>query len=141
MEEVRNEETKATKAEKAYTLKKLSAANLFTFSTIMNKIGFSEFKACFQSKEIQQAISESKTESGINIESVGVAVIMDVASIILKNLEKCKDNIYQLLSDLSGMKKREIEALDMNVFIEMIIDVFQKEEFKDFFKVASKLFK
>lgn len=140
MEEVRNE-AKATKEEKAYTLKKLSAANLFTFSTILNKIGFSELKACFQSKEIQQAISESKTESGINIESVGVAVIMDVASIVLKNLEKCKDNIYQLLSDLSGMKKREIEALDMNVFIEMIIDVFQKEEFKDFFKVASKLFK
>lgn len=48
--------------------------------------------------------------------------------------------IYQLLSGLSGMNKKEIAALPMNVFLSMIIDVIKKEEFKDFFQDVVGLF-
>ena len=71
----------------------------------------------------------------------GVSVVMEVVSIIMKNLPSCKNEIYTFLSGLSGMTVKEIGNLDMVTFTEMIVAVVQKQEFKDFFKVVSKLFK
>lgn len=39
------------------------------------------------------------------------------------------------------MSVKDLEALDMVTFFEMIVDVFKKDEFKDFIGVVSKLFK
>lgn len=72
---------------------------------------------------------------------LGVSVVMEVVSIIMKNLPSCKNEIYTFLSGLSGMTVKEIGNLDMVTFTEMIVAVVQKQEFKDFFKVVSKLFK
>lgn len=139
MEETTMKETELTEAiEKPYTLKKLCADNVFAFCTILNRIGFKELKGCFQNEEIKAIMAEKDDNK---IEKVGLSVMMDIASIVLSNLDNCKENIYKILSDLSGMKKDEIASLDMDVFINMIIDVFKKEEFKDFFKAVSKLLK
>ena len=35
------------------------------------------------------------------------------------------------------MSVEEVQHLDIDVFMEMILDFIMKEEFKDFFKVAS----
>ena len=128
--------------EKPYTLKKLCADNIFTFATILNKVGFKEIKSCINSDSIAAIIkAEKNKEESVDVEKIGMSIMMDIVSIVITNLESCKDSIYKLLADLSGMKTSEIATLDMNVFIEMIIDVFQKEEFKDFFKVVSKFLK
>ena len=126
---------------KPYTLKKLSAEHIFIFTTILTKVGFKEIKNCFNTEDIQVMLQAENEGNTGNMEKVGLAVAMDIAGVVIANLANCKDNIYQLLSDLSGMTKDEIASLDMNVFVSMIIDVFQKEEFKDFFKVVSKLLK
>jgi hypothetical protein len=75
------------------------------------------------------------------LNAVGLSVAVDMAGVILSNVHKCKDDIYQLLAQLSGMQKKDIAALPMQVFIEMIIAVVRKDEFKDFFKGVTKLFK
>ena len=126
---------------KPYTLKKLSAEHIFIFTTILTKVGFKEIKNCFNTEDIQVMLQAENEGNTGNMEKVGLAVAMDIAGVVIANLANCKDSIYQLLSDLSGMTKDEIASLDMNVFVSMIIDVFQKEEFKDFFKVVSKLLK
>ena len=41
----------------------------------------------------------------------------------------------------TSMDKKEIESLPMVTFAEMVIDVFRKQEFMDFFKLVSTLFK
>lgn len=130
-------EANIEEGKKAYTLGKLGGKHLFTFTTILKKIGFKELKECFESDEIASLISEKN----VNIEKVGINVMMNVAVIVISNLENCESDIYKLLSDLSGMSKKELSELDMNIFIEMIMDVFRKEEFKGFFKAASRLFK
>ena len=141
MEKTAIEKTELTDViEKPYTLKKLSAGNIFTFTTILNKIGFKEIKSCFESVNVNDLLDKDESNEA-KIERIGLSVMIDVAGVVISNLANCKESIYQLLSDLSGMKKEEINALDMNIFVEMIIDVFQKEEFKDFFKVVSKLLK
>jgi hypothetical protein len=127
--------------EKPYTLKKLGSENLFTFCTILSKIGFKEIKQIIEPEKIKALVANETEGNEINIEKVGFDIAIDIATIIVANMENCKDSIYKSLSDLSGMTKQELAALDIGIFVEMIFDVFHKEEFKDFFKVVSKLFK
>ena len=124
------------KIKKPYTLGKLSSRHIFIFCTILKKIGFKEIKNCINTDDIAAMVDGKE----VNIEKIGLNIVMEIASVIISNMESCKDSIYQLLSDLSGMSKEEIDNLDMDIFINMIIDVFKKDEFKVFFKVASKLF-
>lgn len=130
--------------EKTYTLRGLTAEDVFPMLKIISGIGLKEFKSCFESAELRDAIknmSQGKEEGeAVDATAVGLMVAADIASIIFANLPKCKDDIYQLLSGLSGMKKKEIAELPMNVFLAMIVDVIKKEEFKDFFQDVAGLF-
>lgn len=132
--------------EKTYTLRGLTAEDVFPMLKIISGIGLKEFKGCFENEELRGAIKNmTEKEEGaegaeIDTTALGLMVAADIASIIFANLPKCKDDIYQLLSGLSGMSKKEIAALPMNVFLAMIVEVVKKEEFKDFFKDAAGLF-
>jgi hypothetical protein len=46
-----------------------------------------------------------------------------------------------MLSNTSNLTVNQVKELDFATFAEMVIDFIKKEEFKDFFRVASKLFK
>lgn len=124
---------------KAYGLRKLEAKDVFIMSKILGAIGIDQFKDVIQSDAVKKAVSGKMTDD--LIASVGVTVVLDMANIILNNLSKCEKDIYAFLSSLSGIDKKEIEMLPLVTFTEMIVDVIQKEEFKDFIKVVSKLFK
>lgn len=138
--------------EKTYTLRGLTAEDVFPMLKIISGIGLKEFKSCFDSAELRDAIKnmsqgkkdgkEEGKEEGETVDTtaVGLMVAADIASIIFANLPECKDDIYQLLSGLSGMEKKEIAELPMNVFLAMIVDVIKKEEFKDFFQDVAGLF-
>lgn len=139
MSENVNVEVKA----KPYTLRNLTADDVFPMLQIINKIGFKEFKNCFNSPDVQAVISKSMSGATDKeaLVSIGVAVGIDIASVIIANVERCKSDLYQLLAGLSGMTVAEIGQLPMVTFFEMIVDVFKKDEFKDFFGVVSKLLK
>lgn len=127
---------------KPYTLRSLTADDVFPMFQIINKIGFKEFKNCFNSPDVQSVIT--KAANGGEKEalvSIGVAVGIDIASVIIANVEHCKADLYKLLAGLSGMTVAEIGELPMVTFFEMIVDVVKKDEFKDFFGVVSKLLK
>lgn len=134
--------------EKPYVLRDLKSEDMFPMFKILSKIGFKEFKTCFDNDSIKALIADAKTgdpDAGRSkkdelVASVGISVMIDMAGIVLENIPKCKTEIYVFLSGLSGMTKEEIADLDMVVFAEMIVDVFKKDQFKDFFKVVSKLF-
>lgn len=130
--------------EKVYTLRVLTAEDVFPMFKIISGIGIKEFKGCFDSPDVREAI-KSMTGNGeegkeVDATAIGMTVAVEIASVIFSNIPRCKDDIYALLSGLSGMSKKEISALPMNVFLCMIIDVIKKEEFKDFFQAVSKLF-
>lgn len=127
---------------KAYELRNLTAEDIFPMFRIISKIGVKEFKSCFESDEVMKAIATSGEDGSANITTaVGLTVMMEVVNLLVDHLPDCKNDIYQFLANLSGMQKDEIAALPMMTFIEMIVDVIKKEEFKDFFRVVSKLFK
>lgn len=124
--------------ETTYELRDLCSKDVFTMFNIISKIGVKEFKKCFESDEVKQLIKNGVDD---NLDSIGLTIIMDVSAIVIEHVAYCEKDIYKLLSGLSGMKEDEIAELPMNTFIEMIIDVFKKDEFKDFIQVVSKLFK
>ena len=76
-----------------------------------------------------------------DIISVGVSVALEAADVILGNLPKCEKEIYQLLSQTSNLSVAQVKKLNLAQFTEMVIDFIKKDEFKDFIKVVSRLFK
>ena len=129
---------------KGYELRDLIADDMFPMFQIISKIGIREFKSCFESENVKKLVAEMASGKVSQDElkaTVGVTVAIDLASVILSNLAKCKEDIYQLLSQLSGMSVKEIGKLPMMTFMGMVIDVIKKREFADFFQEVVKLFK
>lgn len=119
-----------------YELRPLCSKDLFPMFKIISKIGIDEFKNCFSSPEVLRMVSTGKADAG----QVGVTVALEIASIVCANLPKAEEDIYSFLSSVSGMKVKEIQELDMVTFLDMIVTLIKKDEFKDFFKGVSKLF-
>ncbi len=125
-------------AGKSYALRELKAADVFIVSKIIGSIGIKEFRASFESDAVKAAM---KNAQNTDVMAVGMTVFLDIADVIFRNIPKCEKDVYAFLASLSGMEIEEVESLPMVTFIEMIIDVIKKEEFKDFMTVVSKLFK
>lgn len=124
---------------KAYALRKLEAKDIAPMASILSKIGIKEVKGCFNPEDIKE-LTDGKTAEDA-VAAVGISVVFDIAGVILGNYEKCQNDIFKFLSSLSGMDIKQVESLSLDTFTEMVIDVVKKEEFKDFMKVVSKLFK
>ena len=135
--------------EKPYTFRTLGAPDVFLMFKIISTIGINEFTACFEKDGILKLIN--KMTCGDNGEDdgeddgiasiVGFSVGLEIANIILGNLPECEKEIFQILSQTSNLTEKQVRALDMLTFFEIVIDFIKKDEFKDFIKVVSKLFK
>ncbi len=121
--------------EKKFELRKIEARDIFLITTIIKKIGLSQFKNL-----ILEFLPKYKNEdTDKNALYLGVGV--DIACLVLENLDKCEQPVYKFLSNVSGLKEEEIATLTPSDFMEMIVEVVKKDEFKDFFQVALRLAK
>lgn len=127
--------------ENPYPLRKLSGKDIFIFSTILNQIGYAELKECFHSAEIKSLIAKLPGASAGAVDEIGLSIMLDISTVVISNLAKAEESIYQLLSGLTGKTKTEIANLDIEVFFAIIVDVFKQDGFRNFFRVVSRLFK
>lgn len=139
---------------KPYTFRKLNSTDLFPMITIISKIGLDELTSVFEGdamKEIINKFMPKKNEQADEQKDeeskkggqvlVGINVTLKIVNKILEHIPTCETEIYTLLANVSGMDIQAVKALDLDVFMEMLIDFVTKEEFKSFFKVASKYIK
>lgn len=168
MTKTQDDQTEMTclQEEKAYTLGPLTAKEIFPMVSIIGKIGIKQIteyltggafekvairlKTLF-SKKAGEEQSDARTEDANQIRQqaepstmewiAGISVVMDVADIVIQHIPECKKEIIQILSNLSGMTPNKVEALRADIFLGMIIDVIKKEEFKNFYRVATKFIK
>ncbi len=130
-----------------YTIRTLNAEDIFPVVNIISKIGISEIKKSFNKAAVHSLIKDVKKEKGINVDNdtltkeVGVSIFFDFAEIVLKNLGKCKEEIFEFLSSVTSISVTELKMISPAEFMEMVIAVFKKDEFKDFMKVVSKFIK
>ena len=124
---------------KVYMLRALQSDDLFLMLKVINKIGIKEIKKCFESEAVIKAISsvagDKKGEDVDNdVATVGMTVMLEIADVFARNLPACRDELYQLLSTLSGMTVEEIARLPMLTMVDMVMDVIKMQEFADFFQ-------
>jgi len=147
------EETEEIKEVKPYKFRRLCAEDIFPMFTIISKIGIKEFKKVFGDnddfkkligntfkKNVENANAETDNAETDIIES-GLSIAFDVAGVVTENLPKCENEIFKLLAQTSNLNEKAIRKMDFASFFMMIVDFIKKEEFKDFIKAVSKLFK
>ena len=125
-----------TTLEAKYTFRPLAASDVFLMSKIIGAIGVNELSGCFGGDFL-----DAMRNGGADASAIGAAVFFEIANVIFNNLPKCEKDIYTMLASVSGMTQDEIKRMDFVTFTEMVIDFIKKEEFRDFIKVVSKLFK
>lgn len=111
-----------------YTLRRLKDSDLFLLLGILKRIGISDCKDAFI-----QVISEKKS-----LEQVGIAVSLDIAEILIGNLEKLEDDIYGLWSELSGIPVEEMKDMEFGTLPLMILDTFSEAGNTSFFRALSR---
>ena len=126
--------------EKVYTFRKLNSTDVFLMFKIISKIGFNDIAKSFDKDNVRGMIEQSKGAENATT-MLGISVILEIANILISNLPKCEAEIYEMLSNTSNLTVEQVKELDFAIFTEMVIDFIKKEEFKDFIKVVSKLFK
>lgn len=121
---------------KQYEFRKLEPSDLFMVIRLVKKIGLDNLSKSFEGQKIASLLQDGNNET-----QVGMAVVFDIAQVVIDRIADCENEIYDLLEKTSNLTKKEIKSLDIDVFIQMIIDFVQKEDFKKAFTTVMSLFK
>lgn len=123
-------------------LRKLQASDIFSMVRIINGIGFKTIKDSINVDEINEIRKNMTDENSDVIASkVGTNVVMSILGTLIENLPKVENDVYEFAGNVAGMKAKDVAKMDAGDFIELLISIFTKDEFKDFFSRASKLIK
>lgn len=125
-----------------YEMRKLQATDIFSVVKILNGIGLKNVKEAINFEEINK-IRKGLTEDNADVitSQVGLNVVMSLATVIIENLPKVENELYNFIGSVIDVKAKDVAKMDMGEFMDVLITIIQKEEFKDFFKRASKLIK
>lgn len=135
-----------TKREKPYQFRAFEADDIFLMLGLVNKIGIDEFKPIFENDGMKK-IAGKAAKNGETVDkdemynSIGIAAVLEIANILLRNITKCREDIYAILAATSNLTAEEIKKLRMATFAEMVIDFVKKDDFADFLSVVSGSFK
>lgn len=121
---------------KKYELRTLKSTDLFVVIKLVKKIGLDNVSKALDSENIAQLIANNGNEA-----QVGMAVVLDIAQVVIDRLNDCEKEIYDLLAQVSNLSVKEVKELDMDEFVEMLIELIQKDDFKNTFTKVVSLFK
>jgi hypothetical protein len=115
--------------EKPYTLRRLKDKDLFPILGIIGEVFPDDLAKVFV-----QLTTKEKT-----VQEVGATAVLKIVLAVLKNMDKVKDEVYALLSDVSGIPAADIQEMEFGTTPNMIWDIISNEKNNSFFKVLSKL--
>jgi hypothetical protein len=125
--------------EKQYEFRNLESRDIFSMINLINAFGIENFKTCL-SFDVKSLVNENGDLNTEQLKSIaGLNIIFDVVSVICKNLGNCENEIYKFLESVSNLKAKDIKTLPADVFLNMLVDFFKKDEFVGFFKAVLKL--
>ena len=113
-----------------YTLRRLKDKDLWPVLDIIGQVFPGDLSTVFA-----QIMTGDK-----NIEQVGAEVVMKLVMSVIRNMNKVQDDVYALLSDVSGMTPEEIQDMEFGTTPLMIWDIVRDEKNASFFGVVSKSF-
>lgn len=122
-------ETVEETMERTYTPRRLKDCDLFPILDILGKVLPDDLAAV-----LMQVVSKEK-----NLNEIGAVVTVRLVKAIFKNVGKVKDELYTLLSDVSGVPVSELAEMPFGTTPMMVWDIINNEKNVGFFKVLSKL--
>lgn len=125
-----------------YTLRKPKATDIFVVSKIIKGIGLKNISNCFNSDEInliRKSVSGDKLTDDV-LYKIGANIMLSIGDLILEKLDIVKDDVIKLMSNLSGLKTKDVEDLPLVTFTEMFMDIIKEPDFSDFIKVVLRSF-
>lgn len=140
-EEIMEQTAEAVETKKPYTFRKLESTDMFSMFRLLNKIGFRDLKDNEGLKKTLFMFMGGTVNDKVDVNALGMDIFFEAASVLFDAIPKAETEIYNLLASVSGLKVESIKKQSPAVTFEMIVDFVKLEEFKDFFSVASKLFK
>lgn len=117
-------------------LRDLKACDIFPAVRILKKIGVTNLKDYLTLEKIKELTSGELDESVI-----GYDLMFELMGIIVDHLPDCEVEIFRFMSGLSGLTVEQLQDLPIGEFLDGVMDVFKKHEFKDFFEAVSKYLK
>lgn len=123
-------------------LRRLQATDLFGMVKILNKIGLKNVKDAIDVNEIKEMSKSMNDDNKAQVMSdIGVNVVMSALTVVLENLPSVEADLHNFVGSIANMKAKDVAKMDIGEYMDLLIAIAQKEEFKDFFKRASKLIK
>ena len=121
-------------------LRKLQSSDLFRMVRIINGIGFKTIKDSINVDEINKLRKGMTEENTDEITSqVGVSVVMSILGVVIENLPKVENDVYEFCGSVAGIKPKDVAKMEMGEFMDLLVAIFKMDGFKDFFSRASKL--
>lgn len=117
------------KAKKPYTLRPLRDEDLYQVLAIIGKVFPNDLQAAF----VTIASGEK------SVKEIGYDVGYKLVVAVIKNLHTVGDDVYALLSDLSGIEPEFIRKMPFGTTPKMIWEIYNEVKNLDFFGDASKL--
>lgn len=131
--------------EKSYVMRDLEGDDAFLMIRILSKIGIDRLKKCMEANSVKASVKimmDKETDAAAKDEamnSIGIALMLEVASAVMERLPDCRDEIYTLLAQVSGQKFEDIAHMKLIPLTRMIKEFFRKPEFSDFFTEVFEL--
>jgi hypothetical protein len=123
---------------KPYTLRPLYDEELYTILDIIEKLCPEDIRPIFI--KAMEKFTKKEAEAGDDKDMLeklandfGMDVVMELGLVIIRNMKNVKDDVYALLSDLSGIPADQIRKMPFGTTPKMIMDVVKDERNRDFF--------
>ena len=84
------------------------------------------------------AATDDSEEKNTEAIVLGAAVATRIANKILMKLDCCMDEVFAFLGSLSGLSKEEVSQLELDVFLQMIMDIIAENNMVNFIRAAKK---
>ena len=116
--------------EREYTLRRLKDRDLYPMLDIIGKV---------MPEDVAPIVKDIITHEK-SLDELGGVVLFKVVTAVLRNIPQVHDELYSLLSDLSGIPAEEIGEMKFGTTPMMIWDIVSDVKNADFFEVVSRSF-
>ncbi len=128
MSETENKTTMEAEIPASYTLRPLRDEDLYPVLSIIGKVFPNDLQAAF--------VSVASGEK--SVKEIGYDVGYRLVAAVIKNLHTVGDDVYALLSDLSGIAPETIRKMPFGTTPKMIWEIYHEVKNLDFFGDASE---
>lgn len=130
---------------KPYTLRPLSDEDLYPILDIIGKLCPENMtpiikKAGEQYEKMTAGLGEDVKDEDVKqavmqiVSDIGVDIVSDLVLAIIRNLKTVKDDVYALLSDLSGIQADQIRKMGFGTTPKMIMEIAKDIKNQSFFE-------